>query len=1126
MNPAAVFIRRPVATILLTIGVALLGIAAYFALPVASVPRIDVPVIFVQAQLPGGSPAVMATSVATPLERRLGHIASVTDMSSQSQINTSRIIIQFDLDRDINGAARDVQAAINAARVDLPTTLRSNPTYRKVNPADAPILSLALTSPSLSLPQVYDAAANILQQKLSQVNGVGEVDVNGSAAPAVRIDVNPRALSSYGIGLEDIRAAIAAVNPTPQPKGVLNIKGARQQIYTNDLGRRASDFKDLIIAYRNSRPVRLSDIAHVYDGAENTLNMAIYNGKDAITVDIRKDSNANVVAVVDAIKKLLPQLQAELPPNIQVTTTLDRTLSIRASIIEVERTLFIAIVLVVLVVLVFLRNGRATLIPAVAVVTSLLGTLAVMYVCHFSLDNISLMSLTVATGFVVDDAIVVLENITRHAEAGMPRFKAAIVGAGEVSFTVISISISLIAVFIPILFMGGVVGRLFNEFAVTLASAVMISLVVSLTTTPMLSARLIDDPEKMRPPQNSVSRFFGRLSAWFENTFNFFHQTYEDSLVWALDHAFIVLMLLLCTVAATVYMYIAVPKGFFPQQDTGQLQGGVQVDQASSFNLTVKKYRQIVKTIMRDPAIETVTGFSGSNGAQLQVQLKPRDDRPGATSDDVINRLRPKLFRIAGAQTFLQTRQDVGVGGRQSNAQYQYVLQSDDLGLLKIWAEKLTNVLKADPTLTDVNSDQQDHGLETYVHIDHDAASRLGLATSQIDNNLNDAFGQALISNIYLAQNQYHVTLEVAPEYQMTPEAIRDLYAAPTGTDSALLNSGSGVHPTGTGTTASILPATAVSLNQTLPYVAASRINKTVALPTALTGAGIAATSTGGNGSDRTQSGSAITTAGDTIVPFPAFSNYGPGATPIQVNHDELSVAATISFNLPPDKHLSDAQTAIQNAVASINMPNTVHGAFRGAAQQFQQSQSSLPLLILAAIAAVYVILGVLYESYVHPITVLSTLPSAGVGAVGALMLFHIQFDIIALIGVVLLIGIVKKNAIMIIDFALVAERDEGMSSKDAIHKASMLRFRPILMTTFAAVLGALPLAMGFGEGGELRRPLGVAIIGGLVASQVLTLLTTPVVYLYMDKLRRPQRRTAMGERLRSRPPTPAPMRP
>ena len=1126
MNPSAVFIRRPVATILLTIGVALLGIAAYFVLPVASVPRVDVPVVFIQANLPGGSPQVMATSVATPLERRLGHIASVTDMSSQSQLNVTRIILQFDLDRDINGAARDVQAAINAARVDLPTTLRSNPTYRKVNPADAPVLSLALSSPSLSQPQIYDAAANILQQKLSQVSGVGEVDVNGSAAPAVRIDANPRALSSYGIGLEDIRAAIAAVNPTPQPKGALNVDGNRQQIYTNDLGLHASDFQGLVIAYRNGRPVRLSDVAHVYDGAESTLNAAIYNGKDAITVDIRKDSAANVVAVVDAIKTLLPTLKAELPPTIDLEVTLDRTLSIRASLFEVERTLLIAVILVVLVVLVFLRNGRATLIPAVAVVTSLLGTLAVMYLCHFSLDNISLMSLTVATGFVVDDAIVVLENITRHVEAGMPRFKAALVGAGEVGFTVISISISLIAVFIPILFMGGIVGRLFNEFAVTLASAVMISLVVSLTTTPMLAARFIDDPEKMKPPTHPVGRFFGRLSSWFEQAFIFAHETYEDSLVWALDHGRIMLAILVCTIVATVYMYIAVPKGFFPQQDTGQLQGGIQVDQASSFNLTVKKFRQIVKTVMADPAVQTVTGFSGSNGAGLQVQLKPKAERGNITSDDVINRLRPKLFRIAGAQTFLQTRQDVGVGGRQSNAQYQYTLQSDDLTQLKLWSDKLTTQLKSDPTLLDVNSDQQDHGLETYVKIDHDSASRLGLTTSQIDNNLNDAFGQTLISNIYLAQNQYHVTLEVAPEFQMTPESIRDLFAAPTGTDSALLTSGSGTHPKGTGAASAILPATAESLNHTQPFITAAESTKTVAVPTATTGAGVASTSTGGGGSDRTQSGSAIATSADTIVPFPAFSTYGPGSTPIQVNHDELSVAATISFNLPPDKHLSDAQTAIQSAIAAINMPNTVHGSFRGAAQQFQQSQSGLPLLILAAIVAVYIILGVLYESYVHPITVLSTLPSAGVGAVGALMLLGIQLDIIGIIGVILLIGIVKKNAIMIIDFALVAERDEGMSSRDAIHKASMLRFRPILMTTFAAILGALPLAIGLGEGGELRRPLGVAIIGGLIASQVLTLLTTPVVYLYMDKLRRPRRRTALGERLRGLPPSATPARP
>ncbi len=1126
MNPAAVFIRRPVATILLTIGIALVGIAAYFVLPVASLPAIDIPAIGVSANLPGASPEIMATSVATPLERRLGHIASVTDMTSSSSTQRTQIVMQFDLDRDINGAARDVQAAINAARADLPSTLRSPPQYRKFNPADQPVISLALTSPTLTKPQMYDAAATILQQKLSQVPGVGQVDVQGGASPAVRIDLNPRLLSQFGIGLEDIRAAVAGFNPVPQPKGALDIAGRHQQIYTNDLGLKASDYSGLVVAYRNGAAVRLSDVAHVYDGAENILNIGLYNGTDSINVNIRKEAAANVMDVVDRIKALLPQLKAELPPTVDLSVTFDRTTSIRSSLVEVERTLLLSVILVVLVVLAFLRNGRATLIPAVAVVVSLLGTLAVMYLFGFSLDNLSLMSLTVATGFVVDDAIVVLENITRHVEAGMPRFRAALVGAGEVGFTVISISISLIAVFIPILFMGGIVGRLFREFAVTLASAVMISLVLSLTATPMLAARLIDDPEKQQKPKGPMGRFFARLADGSERGFRFLHETYEDSLSWALNNGLIVLGLLVAAVVATVYMYIIVPKGFFPQQDTGQLGGGVQVDQASSFNLTGQKFRQIVKTIMTEKSVQTVTGFSGSNGAGLQVQLKPKAQRPGETSDDVINRLRPKLFRIAGAQTFLQVRQDIGGGGRQSNAQYQYTLESDDLALLKIWAEKLTNQLKTDPSLLDVNSDQQDHGLETFVTVDRDGAARLGLTSQQIDNNLNDAFGQAQISTIYNPLNQYHVTEEVAPEFARTPEDITSLYVAPSGNSGALLTPGSGSHPNGKGAlgTGVIKPEETVSHTQ--PYVAASRTSTTVALPTALTGAGVTATSTGGGGSGRTQTGVAVSTSASRVVPLPAFSTVAPNSTPTQVNHQNLSVSATISFNLPPGKALSDAQAAIQHALDTVHMPNTVHGSFRGSAQQFQQAFGSEPVLILGALMAVYIVLGVLYESYVHPITVLSTLPSASLGAVGAMLLFHVQFDIIGMIGIVLLIGIVKKNAIMIIDFALVAEREEGLSSQDAIHKASMLRFRPILMTTFAAILGALPLALGFGEGGELRRPLGIAIIGGLVASQVLTLLTTPVVYLYMDKLRKPRRRSRLGERLRGRPASPAPIRP
>ncbi len=1128
MNPSAVFIRRPVATVLLILGIALVGIASYFVLPVASLPNIDTPAIGVSASVPGASPEVMATSVATPLERRLGQIAAVTEMTSSSSTGRTQVVLIFDLDRDINGAARDVQAAINAAKADLPqSALRNPPNYRKFNPADAPIVILNLTSPTMTKAQIYDVAAVILQQKLSQVKGVGQVDIGGGSSPAVRIDLNPRLLSHYGIGLEDVRAAVAASNANA-PKGMISSGNRRLQLYTNDQGRTAEDYKHLLIAYRNGAGVRLSDVADVTDGAEDIRNVGLANGKDAIVVQIRKEPGANVIATVDRVRALLPQLQAQLPPAIQLGVSVDRTTSIRNSLFEVERTLVISIILVVMVVLLFLRNGRATLIPGVAVTVSLLGTLAVMYICKFSLDNLSLMALTVATGFVVDDAIVVLENITRHVEAGMPRFKAALLGAGEVAFTVISISISLIAVFIPILLMGGIIGRMFREFAVTLSAAVLISLVVSLTATPMLAARLIQDRDAPKRAQGPIGRFFGHISNGLEKAFTFLHETYEDSLVWALNFAPLVLIGLFATIVLTIYLYIIVPKGFFPQQDTGQLQGGVQVDQASSFRATSQKFRQIVHIIGEDKSVENVIGFSGGGGGGVFVALKPKNERPGETSDDVITRLRPKLFKIQGAQTFLQTVQDVRVGGRQSNAAYQYTLESDDLGTLKSWAEKLTNQLKTDAALTDVNSDQQEHGLETLVTVDHDTAARLGLTSAQIDNVLNDAFSQRQVSVIYNPLNQYHVTMEVAPQFAQTPEAIRDLFASATGTSGALLTPGSGPRPTGAGAVSRILPQSEIALTQTRPFQVASRgVRSSTVVPTASTGAGVLRTSTGGGGANQAQTGSAVSTAVSRIIPLPAFSTYAPNSTPTSVSHQDQSVATTISFNLAPNKSLSDAQASIQQAVAAIHMPNTVIGGFRGTAQLFADSFKSQPLLILSALLAVYIVLGVLYESYIHPITVLSTIPSAGVGAVAALMLFRVQFDIIALIGVILLIGIVKKNAIMIIDFALVAERDQGLSTRDAIYQACMLRFRPILMTTMAAILGALPLAIGLGEGGELRRPLGIAIIGGLVASQVLTLLTTPVVYLYMDKLRKPRRRTALGDRLRGRrPPGPVSVQP
>ena len=1166
MNPSALFIRRPVATILLTLAIALVGIASYFVLPVAALPSVDFPTIFVQATLPGGSPEVMATSVATPLERRFGTISGLTELTSQSGTSSSRIIMQFDLGRDINGAARDVEAAINAARADLPTSLRSNPTYRKVNPADAPILILNLTSDSMTTAQIYDAASTIIEQKLSQMSGVGEVDIGGGANPAVRVELNPTALAHYGIGLEDVRAAISAANGNV-PKGTVTEGQRKLQIYTNDQGYVANDYKPIIVAYRDGAAVKLSDVADVVDGVEDIHNLGIANGKPAIVVRITRSPGANVIATVDRIKAALPQIEAQLPKAISLQMSVDRTITIRASLLEVERTLLIAIILVVLVVLVFLRNGRATLIPGVAVTVSLLGTLAVMFLFKYSLDNLSLMALTVATGFVVDDAIVVLENITRHVENGMPRYKAALIGSAEVGFTVVSMSISLIAVFIPILLMGGIVGRMFREFAVTLSASIVISLFVSLTATPMMAARMID--EKIEPDagdgprrKSLYRRVTGKLSYWFERGFGFLHETYEDSLNWALNHSLFVLLSLFATIALTIFLYVTVPKGFFPQEDTAQLQGGVMVDQASSFLLTQAKFQKIVGIIQKDPAVETVTGFSGSGFSGIFAQLKPQNERGGLSSDDVIQRLRPKLFRVPGAQTFLQTVQDIRVGGRQSNAQYQYTMESDSLPELQTWAEKLGDQLKKDPTLTDVNSDQQPHGLETMVHINYDAAARLGLTVQQIDNALGDSFAQAQVSVIYNPLNQYHVVMEVAPNYSRTPQALDGLYVSTSNAAGSYLSGGSGPRATGTGAATSILPQSIQSLDaqtrvaanqptspgglskpptpiidQTTPAGtnAGSTLTATSAATTAtvvggvfqssgLSGAGTTASSGGGG---RAQTGIAVTTSKERMVPLSAFATYGPDFTPVSVNHQDSAVAATISFNLPPGKSLSDAETSVAKAIATIHMPASIHGGFAGTAQVFQQSMASVPILILAALVAVYIVLGVLYESYVHPITVLSTLPSAGVGAVLALIIFHVQFDIIALIGVILLIGIVKKNAILIIDFALTAEREQGLETRDAIYQACMLRFRPILMTTFAAILGALPLALGLGVGGELRRPLGIAIIGGLTASQVLTLLTTPVVYLYMDKLRKPRPRSALGRRLRGgapgRPAAPAP---
>jgi multidrug efflux pump len=1097
------FVRRPIGTVLLTIGVAIAGIAAFIFLPVAPLPQVDFPVVSVTAALPGASPETMATSVATPLERHLGHIADVNEMTSSSSLNSTRITLQFNLDRNINGAARDVEAAINAARIDLPATLRSNPTYRLANPADQPILILALTSKSKTPGQIYDSAANILQQQLSQLKGVGEVDIGGGSLPAVRVDVDPFALAKYGIGLEDVRAALASANAN-RPKGLVQDGVSRLQIYTNDQGIKAADYAPLVIAYRNGAAVRLSDVAQVIDGQEDVHNLGLFEqnggpGQPAIVVRITREPGANIVSTVDEIKQTLPLLRQELPPDIAMDVAVDRTTTIRASLNDVERTLAIAILLVVAVVAVFLRNARATVVPAVAVTVSLLGTLGVMFLLGYSLDNLSLMALTVSTGFVVDDAIVVLENITRHLEAGMNRFEAALLGAKEVGFTVLSISVSLIAVFTPILLMGGIIGRLFREFAITLSTAIMVSLAISLTTTPMLCAYFIG-----RPSSGEHQSWWSRAA---ERSFDWMAKIYERALRWSLDSGPVILAILLATIVLNVYLFIVVPKGFFPEQDTGLLAGGMQMDQSTSFQVSQSRLKRFVNIVGKDPGVASevaFTGGGGSSGGFVFVALKPESQRPSA--DQVMARLRMKFAGVTGASLFLQSVQDFRFGGRQSNAEYQYTLEADSLSDLRTWATKLADQLKKDPLLTDVNTDQQDHGLQAYVNIDRNTASRLGLTASNIDNVLYDGFGQRQVSVIYNALNQYHVIMEVPQAKAQDPTALSDVYLS----TEAPAQSGAGK------ASASVLAAEAAAAAATTGSAATSSGSSTSGVNT-LALVASATTAAGAPGAapvsalagpvappSRTAStGVAVSETQEGVVPLRAIAAFSQTSVPTSVNHQDVSPATTVSFNLAPGKSLSDATASIAQAEAAIGMPPTVHGSFQGTAKIFQQSLSNEPVLILAALIAVYIVLGVLYESYIHPLTVLSTLPSAGVGAVVALLLFNTEFSIIALIGVILLIGIVKKNAILIIDFALDAERAHGLSTRDAIYQACLLRFRPIMMTTFAAILGALPLAIAWGEGSELRRPLGITIIGGLLVSQVLTLLTTPVVYLYLDRWRR-----------------------
>ena len=1043
MNLSRPFVTRPIATVLLTIGVALSGIAAFFVLPVAPLPQVDFPTISISASLPGASPQTMATSVATPLERRLGTIAGVTEMTSQSSTGSSRVTLQFDLDRDIDGAAREVQAAINATRVDLPATLRSNPTYRKMNPADAPVIILALTSKTRTPGQIYDAVSNIVSQKLSQVEGVGDVEIGGGSLPAVRVDLIPYALNKWGIGTEDVRAAIQAASAN-RPKGAIEGDGRRLQIYTHTPARSAKEYGRLVVAWRDGAPVRLSDIAEVTDGVENARTLGLFNGVPSINVLITRQPGANVIETVDRVRALVPELQAQLPQDITLQVASDSTNSIRSSLREIEATLVISILLVVMVVGVFLRNVRATIVPAVATIVSLLGTFGVMYFLGFSLNNLSLMALTVATGFVVDDAIVVLENTARHIESGMDRMQAALLGAREVGFTVLSISISLVAVFIPLLFMGGQVGRLFREFAVTLSAAVLISLVVSLTTTPMMCAWLLK-------PGHAPSRPPGRLARWAEAGFDGVLRVYARSLDWALASKALVMLILAAVMGLSVWLYAASPKGFFPQQDTGQLNGGLRADQSISSQAMGNKLRQVIDIIHKDPAVDTAVGFVGggrSGGGFLFVNLKPVGQRKDS-GQAVIARLRPQLAQVTGLQVFLSPVQDLRMGGRGSNSTYQYTLKSDSLEDLRTWTAKLADALKQEAALTDVDTDLVENGVETYVEVDRDSAARLGLNAKSIDNALYDAFGQRQVATIYSELNQYKVVMGWAQRDMQGPAALADIYVAATATTSA---------------------AAATSANPGLKDAS---------------------------------TGSALSTASSVMVPLSAVARVKERATATSVNHQDIDLATTLSFNLAPGSSLGAVEKIIKQAEAEIGMPTKVRGSFQGTARSFQQSQGSQSLLIVAAIVVIYIVLGILYESLIHPVTVLSTLPSAGVGAVLALLMFRMEFSLIALIGVFLLIGIVKKNAILIIDFALEAERSRGLDAVAAVREACLLRFRPILMTTLAAALGALPLAIGFGEGSELRQPLGIAIIGGLVASQLLTLLTTPVVYVLMDRLRR-----------------------
>ncbi len=1090
MNVSAPFIRRPVATILLTVGVALCGLVAFDLLPVAPLPRIDVPAIFVSAQLPGASPEVMAATVATPLERHLGAIADVDDMTSSSSVGSSNIQLTFGVDRDIDGAARDVQAAIVASHTDLPTSLTHNPSYRKLNSASFPVMAIAMTSDVLTQGQIFDAADAVISQRLSQIQGVGGVNVNGSALPAVRVEINPQSLSKYGIGLQDVRAAISNANANA-PKGSIESGASRYQIYTNDNARDAAPYRNLIIANRNGAVVRLGDVAQVLDmeegATENVRTYGLYNGKPAVFVTVFQQPGANVIAMIDAVKEQLPELKKAIDPKIDLVVTFDRSTTIRASLNQVEETLLIAVVMVILVVYLFLNSYRAALIPAMVVPVSLIGTFGVMYLLDYTLDNFSLMALTVATGFVVDDAIVVMENTSRHIEAGMSRMEAALLGAREVGFTVVSMSLSLIAVFIPFMFAGGIVGLIFREFTVTLSVSILISLVISLTTTPMMCSLLLERERDRKP---------SRFARAFDREFERLRHGYEETLEWALHHPRFMMLLLAATIGLNVYLYIVIPKGFFPQQDTGQLQGGIRGDASSSFQLMKRKLQEVAAIVQSDPAVSTVTGSVGAGGfgggggpsANLTIALKPLA-AGRVSADKVIARLRPKLRSVEGVSAFIQAVQDIGGGGgRSANAQYQYTLLGDDLSELRSWSEKLRNALQDMPEVKDVDTDLQPGGLEADLIVERDTTSRLGLTEIQIDNALNDAFAQAQVSNIYnpYSPQQYHVVMEVAPEFWQNPDVLKELYISTAG--GAVSGTQSTQAVAGTVSTTNAGSGTGATATSTATAVAGDAARNAALNSLANAGRG------------NTSTGTAVSVAAETVVPFAAFSHFTTGTTPVSVSHTGTSVSTSIAFNLPDGEALDKGLDAIEKKMAEIHVPVSIHGGTYGTAKLFQQSSTNMPIMLAAALVAIYVVLGILYESYSQPLTILSTLPSAGVGALLALLATGTEFTLIAALGILLLIGIVKKNAIMMVDFALEAERTLGMDPRTAIAHACSLRFRPIMMTTCAAIAGALPLALAYGDGTEMRRPLGISIVGGLVVSQLLTIYTTPVVYLYVHR--------------------------